>query len=188
MTRLLATTAVLMSLSGAVYAQSASTAPTTDGDAVTTENAGSGAMTTDSANTDTMSTDSATDTSPMGEPMELAGAVATPTDFMASNLIGMRIYNVEADYDTMTPIADGAETEWDDIGEINDIVLTADGEVSAVILGVGGFLGIGERDVAVNMGALTVVNEEGDTGDRFLVVKTSKEQLEQLAEFERGDI
>lgn len=178
MTRLLATTAVLMSLSGAVYAQSTSTAPATDGNAVTTENAGSGAM----------ATDSATDTSPMGEPMELAGAVATPTDFMASDLIGMRIYNVEADYDTMTPIADGAETEWDDIGEINDIVLTADGNVSAVILGVGGFLGIGERDVAVNMGALTVVNEEGDTGDRFLVVKTSKEQLEQLAEFERGEM
>ena len=181
MTRLLATTAVLMSLSGAAFAQTtapATDAPATDGSAMTTDNAGSS----------NMSTDSTMQTSPMGEQMELAGAVSNPTDFMASDLIGMRIYNVEAEYDTMAPMVDGAETEWEDIGEINDIVLTADGQVSSVILGIGGFLGIGERDVAVNMGALEVVREDGDSDDRFLVVKTSKEQLEQLPEFDRGEM
>ena len=113
---------------------------------------------------------------------------AQETDFFASDLIGMRIYNVEADYDTMEPMVDGAETEWEDIGEINDIIVTAEGNVSSVILGVGGFLGIGERDVAVNMGALEVVREDGESNDRFLVVKTSKEQLEQLPEFDRGEM
>lgn len=148
MTRLLATTAVLMSLSGAAMAQTA-----TDG--------------------------------AMANNMEIGASAGMTTDFYASDLIGMRIYNVEVDYDTTMGIVDGAETEWDDIGEINDLVVTADGNVSAVILGVGGFLGLGERDVAVNMGAITVVSEEGDSNDRFLVVKTSKEQLEALAEFKR---
>lgn len=186
MTRLLATTAVLMSLSGAAFAQTtapATDAPATDGSAMTTDNAGTTNMSTDST-----STDSTMQTSPMGEPMELAGAASNPTDFMASDLIGMRIYNVEADYDTMEPMVDGAETEWEDIGEINDIIVTAEGNVSSVILGVGGFLGIGERDVAVNMGALEVVREDGESNDRFLVVKTSKEQLEQLPEFDRGEM
>ena len=40
------------------------------------------------------------------------------------------------------------------VGEINDIVLGKDGKVAAVIVGVGGFLGIGEREVALSYGSL----------------------------------
>lgn len=109
------------------------------------------------------------------------------SDFYASNLIGMRIYNAENAVAADTMIADGAEAEWDDIGEINDIIVTQDGTVSAVILGIGGFLGMGERDVAVPMSEITVVREEGDSDDRFLVVSTTKEALEQMPAFERGD-
>ena len=106
-------------------------------------------------------------------------------DFYASNLIGMNIYNAENAVAADVTIVDGGEAEWDDIGEINDIIVTQDGNVSAVILGIGGFLGMGERDVAVPMSAITVVREEGDSDDRFLVISTTKEVLEQMPEFER---
>ncbi|KIN63681.1 PRC protein [Sulfitobacter noctilucicola] len=109
------------------------------------------------------------------------------SDFFASDLIGMRIYNAETEMETGATIEADAEKEWDDIGEINDIIVGKDGEVRAVILGVGGFLGMGERDVSVSMDAIKVVQEDGDAGDRFLVVTTSKEMLEQAPEFERGD-
>ena len=105
------------------------------------------------------------------------------TDFLASDLIGMRIYNSEAEVDADTPVANGAEQEWDDIGEINDIIVSKDGEVTAVILGIGGFLGLGERDVSISMDKIRILNDED--GDRFLVVNTSKEMLEQAPEFER---
>jgi len=105
------------------------------------------------------------------------------TDFLASDLIGMRIYNSEAEVDAATPVANGAEQEWDDIGEINDIIVSKDGEVTAVILGIGGFLGLGERDVSISMDKIRILNDED--GDRFLVVNTSKEMLEQAPEFER---
>ncbi|PVA11329.1 photosystem reaction center subunit H [Pelagivirga sediminicola] len=108
-------------------------------------------------------------------------------DFYASDLIGMRIYNSETQMDADATIADGGEQEWDDIGEINDIIVTKDGQVSAVILGVGGFLGMGERDVSVSMDDITVVREEGDSDDRFLVVSTSKEALEAAPAYERAD-
>lgn len=108
-------------------------------------------------------------------------------DFYASDLIGMRIYNSETAVDVDTAIAEGGESDWNDLGEINDIIVTQDGSVSAVILGVGGFLGIGERDVAVPMDAITIVREEGDSDDRFLVVSTTKEALEQLPPVERDD-
>ncbi|MGJ5621449.1 PRC-barrel domain-containing protein [Sulfitobacter sp. MF3-043] len=106
-------------------------------------------------------------------------------DFFASDLIGMRIYNSETEVDADAMVADGAETEWDDIGEINDVIISPDGQVTAVILGVGGFLGIGERDVSVSMDAIKVVREQGDSNDRFLVVTTSKEMLEKAPEFDR---
>jgi len=111
---------------------------------------------------------------------------AEATDFFASDLIGMRIYNSETEVDGNVAIKAGAETEWDDIGEINDILLDENGDVKAVILGVGGFLGLGERDVTVSMDAIKVVKEEGDTNDRFLVVTTSKEMLEKAPEFDRA--
>lgn len=46
----------------------------------------------------------------------------------------------------------GAEGE--SIGDIGDVLISQDGSVNAVIIGVGGFLGIGEKDVAVDMSAL----------------------------------
>ncbi len=107
-------------------------------------------------------------------------------DFYASNLIGMRIYNAEQSVDADQPVAAGAEAEWDDIGEINDIIVAQDGSVRAVILGVGGFLGLGERDVAVSMDDITVVRQDDDMNDRFLVVSTTKEALEALPEFDRN--
>lgn len=118
---------------------------------------------------------------------EVGTVTAQPTDFFASDLIGMRIYNVEVEFDATQPMVADAEKEWDDIGEINDIIVTADGNVSAVILGVGGFIGIGERDVSVPMSSIQVLTE-ADNNDRFLVVKTSKEMLEKAPEFNRDDM
>lgn len=105
-------------------------------------------------------------------------------DFFASDLIGMRIYNSETEIANGYMINDGGETEWDDIGEINDIIVSQDGKIRAVVLGVGGFLGLGERDVTVSMDAIKVVQEKDDADDRFLVVTTSKEVLENAPVFD----
>ncbi|MFD1744628.1 PRC-barrel domain-containing protein [Rhizobium helianthi] len=45
-------------------------------------------------------------------------------------------------------------TGGESIGSISDVLVSQDGSVNAVILGVGGFLGINEKDVAVDMSAL----------------------------------
>lgn len=120
-----------------------------------------------------------------GNDKPLTTVEVTQSDFFASDLIGMRIYNSETQLSADTRITDGAEREWDDIGEINDIIIGQNGEVRAVILGVGGFLGMGERDVSVSMDDIQVLREEGDSNDRFLVVSTSKEALENAPVFDR---
>ena len=154
MKRFLSTTAVLVALSSAAYAESHAAANM-------------------DANAD------------MSANMEIGAITFEQGDFYASDLIGMRIYSVETEIDDTMTIADGAEREWDDIGEINDVIVSADGTVRAVILGVGGFLGIGEKDVSVSMDSIKVLQEDGDMGDRFLVVNTSQEALENAPAFER---
>ncbi|RYH08620.1 MAG: PRC-barrel domain containing protein, partial [Alphaproteobacteria bacterium] len=70
-----------------------------------------------------------------------------------------------------------AEKDWDDVGEINDVVLGRDGQIKAVILGVGGFLGIGEKSVAVPMQDVKFVKNGDGADDFFLVVNANKDLL-----------
>ena len=102
---------------------------------------------------------------------------ASPNDVLASNLIGMRVYAVDTDIDASQAYPADARKDWDDVGEVNDVVLDWDGSVKAVVLGVGGFLGMGEKDVAIEMASLRKVRESNDATDWFLVVNTSKEML-----------
>ena len=102
---------------------------------------------------------------------------AGPNDVLASSLIGMRVYAVDTDIDASQAYPADARKEWDDVGEVNDVVLDWDGSVKAVVLGVGGFLGMGEKDVAIEMASLRKVRESNDATDWFLVVNTSKELL-----------
>ncbi len=70
------------------------------------------------------------------------------------------------------------------IGEVNDMIISGDGNVEAVILGVGGFLGIGEKDVAVNTAAIQMV-QDGDA--QRLVVQSTKEALEAAPTYDRAN-
>jgi PRC-barrel domain protein len=106
-------------------------------------------------------------------------------EIYASNLIGMRVYVTEQEMDADARVAADGEREWDDIGEIDDIVLTRAGEVKSVIVGVGGFLGIAEKDVAIDMSQLKFVTEE-DGDDFFLVVNASAAGVKDAPAYERS--
>lgn len=88
---------------------------------------------------------------------------------LASGLIGEKIY---------TSPADDAET----IGDVNDVVIGPNGTAEAVVVGVGGFLGIGEKNVAVDFDKISWVDRQGD---RWLIIQASKEELEAAPEFDR---
>ena len=61
------------------------------------------------------------------------------------------------------------------IGEINDLLVDNGGKVNAVIVGVGGFLGVGEKNVAVGFPSLKVSEKDGK---RYLVLDTTMEALQ----------
>jgi hypothetical protein len=104
---------------------------------------------------------------------------------LASSLIGMRIYATEATVEENRAYPADARAEWDDIGEVNDVVLSWDGSVKGVVLGIGGFLGMGEKDIAVDMSSITRVRESDDADDWFLVVNSNKEALEAAPGYKR---
>lgn len=61
------------------------------------------------------------------------------------------------------------------IGEVNDLVIDGDGKVVAAVIGIGGFLGMGEKDVAVTIQALRM--NQNDKGKTVLTLDVSKEAL-----------
>jgi sporulation protein YlmC with PRC-barrel domain len=69
--------------------------------------------------------------------------MALKGNWRASKLMGLDVYN-EAN---------------EKLGDVNELILDKNGKVSAVVIGVGGFLGMGEHDIAVTMDKLKFVEE-----------------------------
>jgi sporulation protein YlmC with PRC-barrel domain len=88
-------------------------------------------VTTDSANTDKATTAS---------PVDMASVKG---NWRTSKLVGLSVYN------------DNNES----LGSINDLLTDKNGDIKAVVLGVGGFLGVGEHLVAVPFDKVKFVNE-----------------------------
>lgn len=76
---------------------------------------------------------------------------------------------------------------WENVGNIDDIILTKNGEVRGVLIDVGGFLGFGARTVMVDIDELFfVANDESveDVNDFMIVATMTREQLEALPEYD----
>jgi len=73
----------------------------------------------------------------------------------------------------------------DNIGQINEIVLSNDGEVRAIVIGVGGFLGMGEQEVAVSMDQVSFASDPDDRSQVYVVVNTSADRLQESPAYER---
>lgn len=67
----------------------------------------------------------------------------------------------------------------DDVGEVEDVAVA--GNRLFAIVEVGGFLGLGEHDVAIPLDRLSYAN------DRIVLYNLTEEELEQMPEFNEGD-
>jgi sporulation protein YlmC with PRC-barrel domain len=69
------------------------------------------------------------------------------------------------------------------IGDVNDMQLDDSGKVTAVIIGVGGFLGIGEKEVSLPMDQVKrMVHSDGKT---YFTVNANKDQLKAAPDYVR---
>ena len=68
----------------------------------------------------------------------------------------------------------------DTIGEVADLVVAEDGRVEAIVVGVGGFLGLGEKRVALAWDSIELTARDGE---RVILVAATREQLEGMPAF-----
>ncbi len=73
----------------------------------------------------------------------------------------------------------------EEVGSVEDLILDHDGKLVAVVVSVGGFLGIGDKDVALSWDSITVTNDRFED-EIVLHVDASEEALENAPEYERS--
>ena len=86
-------------------------------------------------------------------------------EIRASKLIGTNVKN------------NASET----VGEINELILDKSGKVQAAVVGVGGFLGIGEHEVAVNFQQLHLAKDS--SGKDAVTMDANKDTLKSAPEW-----
>jgi sporulation protein YlmC with PRC-barrel domain len=88
-------------------------------------------------------------------------------DYLASNLIGKSVYNSQDEV----------------IGDINDLVSDEGGKIVGVLLGSGGFLGLGEKDVAIRFEELKLVRDENN--DLKVIANLDQDMLASAPDYEK---
>jgi PRC-barrel domain len=88
-------------------------------------------------------------------------------DYLASNLIGGTVYNNQDEV----------------IGSINDLVTDGSGKVVAALIGHGGFLGMGQKEVAIRFEDLRLARE--DNNNIKVIVNLNKDMLASAPDYEK---
>jgi len=177
---LLATTALATLLSAGAIAQDAAAPADPNAPAATDQApAADAAPATDAAPAAPADTNAAatTDTTAANADASVnsilaTGYTTTDEDNLATKIIGEQVYS-------------STDPDAEHIGDVNDLVVDQNGDIAAVIIGVGGFLGIGEKNVAVNYSELQWSTD--DNGDRRFVLATTKDALEAAPDFKAVD-
>jgi sporulation protein YlmC with PRC-barrel domain len=76
------------------------------------------------------------------------------------------------------PVKNGSD---ETVGDINDVRIDSQGKVTIVVVGVGGFLGLGEKDVAVPFEQLSFTRDAD--GALVITANVTKESLQSAPEW-----
>lgn len=113
-------------------------------------------------------------------PSAQAAPVPASGQWRASKLMGVNVYNAQNEK----------------LGEINELIVDSSGRLAGAVIGVGGFLGMGEHDVLVPLERLKFANEagknttgqsSGNSGKQWYpdraVLNANKDQLKAMPQF-----
>ncbi len=112
------------------------------------------------------STDTAA-TPPDNATGEAMAPMPAGAEFLASQFMGRTVYTAANE----------------NVGEINDLVMNKELDTIVAVIGVGGFLGIGEKDVLVPIDQITISKDASNKP--LLTIASTKEQLEAAPAFDR---
>lgn len=109
------------------------------------------------------------------------------TEIRVSTLMGHTVYAPREDDTTVSwsDITDVPDT-WDDVADIDDVLISQEGEVASVLIDAGGFLGMGEKDVEIDLAELAFVPDNDDEGEYFIVYTGTKQLLEDSEAYDQA--
>ena len=125
--------------------------------------------------------------------MSMAGALALATAFSGQVLAQASGFNMSFvtqqsanEFLARVFIGQAVHNTADElVGDINDLAFDRKGQISTVVIGVGGFLSIGEKNVGVPFSALTF--KFGKDGERVVAIALTKQDLAQAPAFKAAD-
>ena len=91
------------------------------------------------------------------------------SELLAANLIGQTVMTANNEL----------------IGEVTDLITDKDGKILAVLIGAGGFLGIGEKDLAIRFEDITVTRDENN--DLTVKANVTKGMVAQAPDYQTLD-
>jgi sporulation protein YlmC with PRC-barrel domain len=98
-------------------------------------------------------------------------SIASPSSLSTMHWLASDIYKAD--------VYDNAENK---IGVVTDLIMDNGGNVTTAVVGVGGFLGAGKKEVAVPFKDLKVVSRDGKD---WLILNQTKEQLEAAPAYDK---
>ena len=103
------------------------------------------------------------------------------------DITGGDIYTMNAANDegwSMDTVHDEIGADWNDIGEIEDIILNKSGQMVGIVAEVGGFLDIADKHVMIPVSDVNLVAV--DDRSYAFVTRYSEEELEQMESVDEG--
>ncbi|MEC9367758.1 MAG: PRC-barrel domain-containing protein [Pseudomonadota bacterium] len=111
------------------------------------------------------------------------GAIAAETSDKASTTMpqtasGVEFVNAQGSAELVSSNIVGASVrnpKGETLGEVNNIIVSKSGSIETVVIGVGGFLGIGEKDVGVRFASLQIKPQSEAPAAKAPAAKEPKE-------------
>lgn len=113
-----------------------------------------------------LSPDQSASAAPEGSPFLIKQNVS---DLLVANLIGQSVMDANNQ----------------SIGEVTDLITDKDGKVVALLIGAGGFLGLGEKDVAIRFEDVKISRDENN--DLSVMAKVSNDQIAAAPDYQTLD-
>ncbi|MDG4650500.1 PRC-barrel domain-containing protein [Roseibacterium sp. SDUM158017] len=79
-----------------------------------------------------------------------------------------------------------APENWQMVGDIDDVVVSQDGEVRALVVDAGGFLGAGEQERRIDIENVRFVQDSDDEGEYFVVFAGDRSMFEEQENFDQA--
>ncbi len=127
----------------------------------------------------------------LGDRRTYSGIVSSETSqntLRAEGMIGGEIYSMAEGYDesewSETEFYSKVDPGWEEIGEVEDLIISRNGKVAGLVAEVGGWLDIGDKAVFIDMKDIRIVGD--NLGEVAFVTHLRQGQLESRQEIDQA--